>query len=140
VVEQQYKQLTRDHESALQFYNNLLSKMNESSMATNLERRQQGEQFQVLDAANLPDQPVFPNPFVFSIGGFLIGVLLGAAISALLEYRDTSIRSEKDVRAFTDLPTLAVVSYIQGLAQSPSKRNWKKRLARATKANELAGS
>jgi uncharacterized protein involved in exopolysaccharide biosynthesis len=30
-VEQEYKQVTRDHETALQFYNTLLSKMNESS-------------------------------------------------------------------------------------------------------------
>jgi uncharacterized protein involved in exopolysaccharide biosynthesis len=36
VVEQEFKQITRDHETALQFYNNLLSKTNESSMATQI--------------------------------------------------------------------------------------------------------
>ncbi|MGD0547603.1 MAG: Wzz/FepE/Etk N-terminal domain-containing protein, partial [Terracidiphilus sp.] len=50
VVEEEYKQITRDHETALQFYNTLLTKMNESSMATALEHRQQGEQFRVMDA------------------------------------------------------------------------------------------
>jgi uncharacterized protein involved in exopolysaccharide biosynthesis len=45
----------------LQFYNTLLTKMNESSMATALEHRQQGEQFRVMDAPNLPDAPTFPN-------------------------------------------------------------------------------
>ena len=45
LVEEEYKKLTRDHETALEFYNSLLTKMNESSMATALERRQQGEQF-----------------------------------------------------------------------------------------------
>ena len=61
MVEEQYKQITRDHETALQFYNTLLTKMNESSMATALEHRQQGEQFRVMDAPNLPDAPFFPT-------------------------------------------------------------------------------
>ena len=60
-VEEQYKQITRDHETALEFYNSLLKKMNESSMATALEQRQQGEQFHMVDAPNLPDDPIFPN-------------------------------------------------------------------------------
>ena len=114
-IEAEFKQVTRDHETALQFYNSLLTKMNDSSMATSLERRQQGEQFQVLDAANLPEEPSFPKPTVFGGGGLAVGLLIGLLISALLEYRDTSLRSEKDILAFTNLPTLAVISYIDGL-------------------------
>ena len=114
-VEAQFKQITRDHETALQFYNTLLTKMNESSMATNLERRQQGEQFQVLDSANLPDQPSFPNPCVFAGGGFAAGLCLGLLIVALIEYRDTTLRDEKDIFTFTKLPTLAIISHISGL-------------------------
>jgi polysaccharide chain length determinant protein (PEP-CTERM system associated) len=55
MIEEEYKQVTRDHDTALQFYNSLLTKMNESSMATALELREQGEQFRVMDAPNLPD-------------------------------------------------------------------------------------
>jgi polysaccharide chain length determinant protein (PEP-CTERM system associated) len=121
LVEEEFKQITRDHEAALQFYNNLLSKTNESTMATNLERRQQGEQFQVLDSANLPDTPVFPNPFVFAVGGFVVGVLLGFGIAAILEYLDTSLRTEKDIWTFTKLPTLATISYIATMPQTSKK-------------------
>jgi uncharacterized protein involved in exopolysaccharide biosynthesis len=115
MVEAEYKQVTRDHDTALQFYNSLLTKMNESSMATALERRQQGEQFRVMDAPNLPDKPTFPNRLVFAGGGFVAGLLLGSLIAAWLEYRDTSLRNERDVWAFTKLPTLAVISYVQGM-------------------------
>jgi polysaccharide chain length determinant protein (PEP-CTERM system associated) len=76
-IEEEYKQITRDHESALEFYNSLLKKMNESSMATALEQRQQGEQFFVMDPPNLPDAPTFPNPFIFAGGGFAVGLFLG---------------------------------------------------------------
>lgn len=121
LVEAEFKQITRDHEAALQFYNNLLTKTNESTMATNLERRQQGEQFQVVDSANLPDTPVFPNPYVFAIGGFFVGVLLGFGIAALLEYLDTSLRNEKDIWTFTKLPTLATISFIATMPQTSIK-------------------
>jgi polysaccharide chain length determinant protein (PEP-CTERM system associated) len=118
MVEEEYKQVTRDHETALQFYNTLLTKMNESSMATALEHRQQGEQFRVMDAPNLPDSPTFPNHLLFAGGGLLSGLILGLLIAALLEYRDTSLRNESDIWAFTKLPTLAVVSYLNDLAHT----------------------
>jgi len=74
MLEEEYKQITRDHETALQFYNALLTKMNESSMATALEHRQQGEQFRVMDAPNLPDEPTFPNHRNFAGGGLAAGL------------------------------------------------------------------
>lgn len=125
-VDQQYKQLTRDHQVALDFYNSLLTKMNESSMATALEQRQQGEQFHVMDAANLPDEPIFPNRKMFAAGGFAGGLFLGLMLAGLFEYQDTSLRNERDVWAFTKLSTLAVISYIEELPQSaPPPSRWK---------------
>ena len=122
VIEQDYKKVTRDHETALQFYNTLLAKKNESSMATALEHRQQGEQFRVMDAPNLPDSPTFPNRRIFAGGGFLAGLFLGLMITALLEYRDTSLRNERDVWAFTKLPTLAVISVVDDLASTTGRK------------------
>ena len=122
-VEAQYKELSRDHDTALEFYNSLLKKMNESSMATALEQRQQGEQFSVIDPPNLPDAPTFPNPVIFAGGGFAGGLFLGLLLVAMLEYRDTSLRNERDVWAFTKLPTLAVISRINGLSDVTKPRS-----------------
>ena len=60
-VQEQYKKLTRDYQTAQKFYDDLLNKMNQSKMATDLERRQQGEQFRVMDEPNLPEAPTFPK-------------------------------------------------------------------------------
>ena len=138
MIEEEYKQVTRDHDTALQFYNTLLTKRNESSMATALERRQQGEQFRVMDAPNLPDAPTFPNRPVFAGGGFGAGLILGLLIAALLEYRDTSLRNERDVWAFTKLPTLAVVSLIDDLAQREPQGIHKRLFSRSAKSIESA--
>ena len=127
LVAQQYEELNRDYQTAKTFYDDLLAKMNHSKMATDLERRQEGEQFRVIDPANLPDSPTFPKLWAFVAGGVLGGLFLGLLVTAYLEYRDTSLRTERDVWAFTQLPTLAVIGFIdEGTAQItlPKKRRF----------------
>lgn len=118
LVEEEYKQVTRDHDIASEFYNSLLKKKDESSMATALEHRQEGEQFRVMDPANLPDSPSFPSRPKFAGAGLAGGLALGFMLAALLEYRDTTLRTELDVWAFTKLPTLAVLSHVDGLPKT----------------------
>lgn len=122
VVEEEYKQVTRDHDIAMQFYQSLQKKMDESSMATALEHRQEGEQFRVMDPPNLPDAPSFPNRIKFAGGGLVGGLVLGLLLAAFLEYRDATLRTELDVWAFTKLPTLAVLSHIDGLPKQAKEQ------------------
>ncbi len=125
LVQEQYKNLTRDYQQAQLFYDDLLKKTNESRMASDLEHRQQGEQFRVMDAANLPDAPTSPKRPVFAAGGFIFGLALGLGIIALLEYRNTSLRTERDIWAFTKLPTLATISLIGDVDTLSSKpKRW----------------
>jgi polysaccharide chain length determinant protein (PEP-CTERM system associated) len=110
-IEAQFKALTRDYQTAQAFYDDLLTKMNQSKMATDLEKRQEGEQFRVMDEPNLPDAPTSPKRSAFVLAGFGAGFGLGLLIVALLEYKDTALRSERDVWAFTKLPTIATIGY-----------------------------
>ena len=119
-VQEQFKALTRDYQTAQHFYDELLTKMNQSKMATDLERRQQGEQFRVMDQPNLPEAPTFPKRGAFLAMGIAAGFGLGLLIVALLEYRDTSVRSERDIWAFTKLPTLAVIGLVTDEEHHPS--------------------
>ena len=112
-VEQEFKELTRGYQTALDSYNDLLKKRNASAMAADLERKQQGEQFRVLDPANLPDKPSFPNRPLFALGGFGGGLALGLGIAFLLEMRDTSLKTERDVEFILHLPVLAIIPEIE---------------------------
>jgi len=62
MIQQEFKALTRDYQTALNFYNELLKNRNESQMATELENRQQGEHFRVLDPPSLPERPSWLQP------------------------------------------------------------------------------
>jgi hypothetical protein len=114
-VAEQQKELTRNYQTAQTQYDSLYNEMHEAQMATDLEHRQEGETFTVLDPANLPDAPTFPKLTVFVPGGFAAGLFLGLVIVGLIEYRDTALRTERDVWAFTQLPTLAVIAWSAGM-------------------------
>ncbi len=131
VVEQKYKEIIRDYQTALEFHNDLLAKKTQSEMATDLERRQQGEQFRVMDPANLPERPSFPNRPLFALGGLGSGVALGLGLALVLEMRDKSLRNERDVEFYLQLPTLALVPSVS----APNGKKfafWKRRRAAQT--------
>jgi uncharacterized protein involved in exopolysaccharide biosynthesis len=112
-VEQEYKELTRDFATAQGEYNDLLHKRNESAMSSDLERRQLGEHFSILDSASLPENPSFPIRWQFALGGLGGGFALGGALVLLMEMRDKSIRTESDIESLLKLPTLVMVPSIE---------------------------
>lgn len=115
-IQQQYKELTRGYQTALESYNDLLKKRDSAAMATSLERQQRSEQFTVLDPANLPDEPSFPNRPKFALGGVAGGLFAGFGLALLLGLRDTSMRTERDVELSLRLPVLCVIPSVDPLS------------------------
>jgi polysaccharide chain length determinant protein (PEP-CTERM system associated) len=109
MVEQQYKEITRNYQTALEFYNDLLKKSQNSAMASNLVHEQDSEQFRVYDPPSLPEKPSFPKLAYFAGGGFGGGLALGIGILFLLATLDKTIHTERDAELFLKLPVLTVV-------------------------------
>jgi uncharacterized protein involved in exopolysaccharide biosynthesis len=104
--------LTRDYATLEKIYTNLLAKSEDAKVAANLERRQIGEQFKVIDQARLPERPFSPNRLQIYLAGVLGGLGIGIALVALLEYRDSSFRTDRDIVGVLALPVLAVIPAI----------------------------
>jgi len=121
-VEQEYKLLTRDHQTVLDTYNDLLKKRDASAMSQQFDQTKQNDRFHVLDAANLPNEPSFPKMPIFAGGGFGAGLALALGLSLLLEMHDTSLRSEHDVEVVLHLPVLAMIPVIAQNAGKAPKR------------------
>jgi uncharacterized protein involved in exopolysaccharide biosynthesis len=119
-VEEQYKQLTRDYDTAQGIYNSLFTNESESEIQTDLEHRQQGEQMLLLDAASLPHFPSFPVRWKFAAGGLGLGLTLGVGVALWLEFRDKTMRNEADVVAALNLAVLTSVPWVG----AQEEKNW----------------
>ncbi len=107
--ESEMTELMRDYGTLQSTYQSLLAKREESKIATNVERRQIGEQFRVLDPPRRPERPYSPNRPLVQVAGTLLGLALGLGVIALLEVRDRTLHKESDVLETLDLPVLATV-------------------------------
>lgn len=128
-------ELTRDYDPLRDIYTSLLGKRENAKAASNLERRQIGEQFKVLDPARMPEKPFTPNRVQINSSGALAGLAAGIGLLLLVEYRDRSLRTEDDVAAALALPVLAFIPLVTTTAERQLKRrNWIVGLAIATSA------
>jgi polysaccharide chain length determinant protein (PEP-CTERM system associated) len=113
-------ELTRDYATVQATYQNLLVKREEATLAANLERRNIGEQFKVLDPARIPERPFSPNRLLINVGGAGGGLALAIFFIAFLEYRDSSFKREDDVVRSLGVRVLAVVPLMAAKAERPS--------------------
>jgi len=108
--EQQYAAVDRNYQQSRTNYESLLAKKLQSEMATNLEKRQQGQQFRMIDPPSLPQRPYFPNRLAFALGGLISGAFLGIAVCVLLQTVSPWIYQEQqlaDLRPET--PVLIII-------------------------------
>jgi polysaccharide chain length determinant protein (PEP-CTERM system associated) len=107
--ETELTELMRDYGTLQETYTSLLVKSQASDIAANLERRQIGEQFRLLDPPRLPQRPISPNRPRMTLMGLLAGLAFGLGMAALLEYRDTTFATDSDLVSTLSVPVLAVV-------------------------------
>jgi uncharacterized protein involved in exopolysaccharide biosynthesis len=104
--------LTRDYDTDQKSYTSLLAKKQDSKIAANLERRQIGEQFKILDPARQPERPFSPNRRQIDTLGALIGLGVGLGLTVLREYFNSTLKTDDDVVQALALPVLAMVPLI----------------------------
>jgi polysaccharide chain length determinant protein (PEP-CTERM system associated) len=132
--ESELVELTRDYATLQATYASLLQKREDSKLAANLERRQIGEQFRILDQASRPERPFNQKQRLAAlIGCPLGGLALGLAIAGLLEFRDPSFKREEDVLRVLSLPVLALIP-VMGDGAAPRGPAKRLRTARAVSA------
>jgi polysaccharide chain length determinant protein (PEP-CTERM system associated) len=128
-------ELTRDYGTIREQYELLLTRSQQSRIAADLERRQIGEQFKLIDAARLPERPISPNRPRLNFMGALAGLALGLALVGLLEYRDATFRTDEDITLSLALPVVAVIPAMTTRRQRQVK---KRRVLAAVSASIVA--
>lgn len=115
--EQEILGLRRDYRRIQASYESLLSRKLEADIAVNMERKQKGEQFRIIDSAKVPQKPVSPNMKKIFMMIMVIGFGAGGGISFLLEFFNTSFRGTDDIEETLGLPVLATLPIIRSPLQ-----------------------
>jgi succinoglycan biosynthesis transport protein ExoP len=129
VREQEIADLVRDYEISKAHYQQLLNSQLSAETATQLEIRQKGEKFSILDHAQPAEKPTSPNRQMINAGGFLAGLALGLALALATEFLGMSITVQEQLEQATGAAVLEVIPVIQTQAD---RRMQKKRLVLAT--------
>ncbi|MES1245319.1 MAG: GNVR domain-containing protein [Acidobacteriota bacterium] len=118
-VEQELLSLTRDYDNIQKSYDSLLAKRIDASLAQNLEKSRQSEQFTILEKAIPPADPYWPNPVLLLAIGLAGGALAGV-IAAFLRDRTDSTFSESDAlqHAFPGVAVLAAIPQLSPTGES----------------------
>jgi capsular exopolysaccharide synthesis family protein len=87
----------------------LLDKKINARIAENLEKRQKGEQFRILDPANLPSKPEKPDPLKIMLAGLVVGCGVGFGGAFLFEQSTRVFRRVEEVESQLELSVLATI-------------------------------
>jgi polysaccharide chain length determinant protein (PEP-CTERM system associated) len=107
--EQELMILERDYTNLKENYRSLLDKKLNARLSENLEKRQKGEQFRVIDPANLPSKPEKPDRTKIMLVGLILGCGLGAGSAIALEYLNPVFRRSDDVEGLLHHRVLASI-------------------------------
>jgi polysaccharide chain length determinant protein (PEP-CTERM system associated) len=111
--EQDMAAMLREYESTKVAYETLMKKSQGAEQAENLEKRQKGEQFKIIDPARVPEEPFSPNiPKILLISLFA-GLAGGMALAFIREQMDRSFHDAADVELSLGIKVLATIPKIE---------------------------
>ena len=110
-VETQLRDLQRDYETLDDRYQDILSRKLNAQMAEELERRQKGEQFTVIDSAIPPLVPFEPDVRKLGLMTLLLGLSFGGGLAYLRESMDPAFFSAEDAESYLGRKVLVTLPW-----------------------------
>jgi len=124
IREQEVADLVREYEMSKKHYGDLLSKGISAREATQLEVRQKGERFMILDPAQVAEKPSRPNRILINALGSVGGLALGIVLALTTEFLGFSITIPQQILAATGVPVLGIIPIILTNADRLQRRRW----------------
>jgi capsular exopolysaccharide synthesis family protein len=101
----EYAQLQREATSNRQLYENLMTRTKETGAAGEYH----GTNIQVLDRAEVPTSPIFPQTAQDLMVAAMGGCLLALALAFGFEYFDSRIKVPEEIKTYLQLPFLGMI-------------------------------
>jgi polysaccharide chain length determinant protein (PEP-CTERM system associated) len=107
--EEELMALNRDYKNIQESYNSLLNRKLEAEVAVNMEKKQKGEQFSILESAKVPTTPVSPNIKILFLLAVAVASGIGFGLIFLIDYFDTSLKDPNDFESDLGVSLLATI-------------------------------
>lgn len=114
----QFGILQQDLNTAKTLYEDFLNKSNQAK----IQRSEAYNNVRLVEAAEVPTDPIGPRRFTTIALGLLLSLSLGVGLAWLLENMNTSVRNIEDVSRLTALPTLALIPTLEQSAISIGRK------------------
>jgi polysaccharide chain length determinant protein (PEP-CTERM system associated) len=121
-VAEKLQELSRGYDVLKRAYEKMHAKWLEANMAANLERTQRGEQFEVVDPAEVPQSPYRPNVRKALPLSVAAALALAVGVAFGLNYIDTSFTSVEQAERLSELPVLVVVPPLETQHEKERRR------------------
>jgi polysaccharide chain length determinant protein (PEP-CTERM system associated) len=131
-VAEQLDGLQREYRHLFASYQDFSNRRLEAGVQADLERRQLGEQFRVLEAAFESPEPVSPNRILIVLLGAIFGIALGGAVGVVLEVIDPTVHEARQLQSLLRIPVLASIPQIWLEADRARLRRRRLKTAAAT--------
>jgi polysaccharide chain length determinant protein (PEP-CTERM system associated) len=125
VVEQQLTGILRDYDLSKLEYADLVSKEQQSQLATSLEKQQGGQQFRLVEPPSLPELPSSPQRIKLSLAGFGGGLFLGLLLAFAVDFARPTYHSTQEITRRLGAPLVIGLPVI--LTRSEERRQKLKR-------------
>jgi polysaccharide chain length determinant protein (PEP-CTERM system associated) len=104
--------LDRRYENLSRSYQDFSSRLQQASVQAQLERRQLGEKFRILEAAEPAVEPSSPNRILILVLGAILGLAFGAGTGLVSEVTDSSMHTSAELQKTLGIPVLISVPKI----------------------------
>ena len=104
--------LSRQYDHLYRSYQDFSNRLQQASVQADLERRQLGEKFRILETAEPAPQPSSPNRLLLLSLGAIMGLALGGGIGLISEVADSSMHTSNELQAALGIPVLISVPNI----------------------------
>jgi uncharacterized protein involved in exopolysaccharide biosynthesis len=104
--------LNRQYEHLYRSYQDFSGRLQQAGVQADMERRQLGEKFRILESAETAQEPSSPNRILLLTLGAVLGLGLGIGIGLVAEMTDTSLHTSLDLQKSLGIPVLVAVPKI----------------------------
>ena len=111
--EQELQELKRDYGNIREVYTSLLNRKLEAEVAVNMEKKQKGEQFRILDHARKPEKPISPDVKKMFVIHIASGTGIAGGIIFVFFVFDSAVRRDEDLVESLNLPIFAEIATIK---------------------------